>query len=52
MRSLWWAALLGAALRADAFESCAEARRYHKADDLAEEARRLRAGPHAGPGPR
>ena len=44
MRSLWWAALLGAALRTAAFESCAEARRYYRADDLAEEARRLRAG--------
>ena len=43
MRSLW-AALLGAALRTAAFESCAEARRYYEADELAEEARRLRAG--------
>ena len=42
MRSLWWA--LGAALRTDAFESCAEARRYYKADALMREARRLRAG--------
>ena len=41
--SLWWAAL-GAALRTDAFESCAEARRYYKADALMREARRLRAG--------